>query len=55
MTRNNLLPQPGPPAQRAQLVQRGLWLEYATLAWNVVGRPSTTAPASDCPPEVNRA
>ncbi|HEY7975448.1 MAG TPA: hypothetical protein VID72_08920, partial [Ktedonobacterales bacterium] len=25
------------PAQRARLTRRGLWLEYATLGWNVVG------------------
>ncbi len=25
------------PARRTQLVQRGLWLEYATLGWNVLG------------------
>ena len=25
------------PAHRDQLLQRGLWLEYATLGWNVVG------------------
>jgi divalent metal cation (Fe/Co/Zn/Cd) transporter len=30
-------PSPLSPARRAQLVQRGLWLEYATLGWNVVG------------------
>jgi divalent metal cation (Fe/Co/Zn/Cd) transporter len=26
-----------PAARRARLTQRGLWLEYATLGWNVVG------------------
>ncbi|HEX9038538.1 MAG TPA: cation transporter [Ktedonobacterales bacterium] len=25
------------PARRARLVRQGLWLEYATLGWNVVG------------------
>jgi hypothetical protein len=25
------------PADRDQLLRRGLWLEYATLGWNVVG------------------
>lgn len=25
------------PADRARLLERGLWLEFATLGWNVVG------------------
>lgn len=28
---------PASQARRAALVQRGLWLEYTTLGWNVVG------------------
>lgn len=30
-------PAPIPPAEAARLLRRGLLLEYATLAWNVVG------------------
>lgn len=37
MTLNDLSPHTRSPIQRAQLVQRGLWLEYSTLAWNIVG------------------
>lgn len=29
--------QPGTLPQHARLVRRGLWLEYVTLGWNVVG------------------
>lgn len=32
-----MIPSPLPPTRHAALVRRGLWLEYATLGWNVIG------------------
>ena len=29
--------RPAPAGERSRLLRRGLWLEYATLGWNVVG------------------
>jgi divalent metal cation (Fe/Co/Zn/Cd) transporter len=38
MTRRSFVTQSAlTPARRTLLVRRGLWLEYATLSWNVVG------------------